>query len=105
MELAYKLTTWIEELQDDVEGIVYLEIRFAPQLHKKKGLDEEKIVKAVLKGMERGMKNNPSIKVSLILCAMVLGKASLNHEDNMKTIRVAKKFLQLFLYNMKILKD
>ena len=25
MELAYKLTTWIEELQDDVEGIVYLE--------------------------------------------------------------------------------
>ena len=75
------------------EGIVYLEIRFAPQLHKKKGLDEEKIVKAVLKGMERGMKNNSSIKVSLILCAMVLGKASLNHEDNMKTIRVAKKFL------------
>lgn len=25
MELAYKLTTWIEPLQDDVEGIVYLE--------------------------------------------------------------------------------
>ncbi|MEE1129937.1 MAG: DEAD/DEAH box helicase [Methanobrevibacter sp.] len=25
MELAYKLTTWIEDLQDDVEGIVYLE--------------------------------------------------------------------------------
>ena len=25
MELAYKLVTWIEELQEDVEGIVYLE--------------------------------------------------------------------------------
>ncbi len=25
MELAYKLTTWIEELQDDIEGVVYLE--------------------------------------------------------------------------------
>ena len=25
MELAYKLATWIEELQEDVEGIVYLE--------------------------------------------------------------------------------
>lgn len=25
MELAYKLVTWIDELQDDVEGIVYLE--------------------------------------------------------------------------------
>lgn len=25
MELAYKITTWIEEMQDDVEGIVYLE--------------------------------------------------------------------------------
>ena len=25
MELAYKLITWIEELQEDVEGIVYLE--------------------------------------------------------------------------------
>ena len=25
MDLAYKLTTWIEELQEDVEGIVYLE--------------------------------------------------------------------------------
>lgn len=25
MELAYKLTTWVEDLQEDVEGIVYLE--------------------------------------------------------------------------------
>ena len=25
MELAYKITTWVEELQEDVEGIVYLE--------------------------------------------------------------------------------
>ena len=25
MELAYKLTTWIEDLQEDIEGIVYLE--------------------------------------------------------------------------------
>jgi DNA helicase-2/ATP-dependent DNA helicase PcrA len=25
MELAYKLTTWVEDLQGDVEGIVYLE--------------------------------------------------------------------------------
>ncbi len=25
IELAYKLTTWIEELQDDIEGLVYLE--------------------------------------------------------------------------------
>ena len=25
MELAYKLTTWVEDLQDDVEGVVYLE--------------------------------------------------------------------------------
>ena len=25
MELAYKLTTWIEDLQEDVEGVVYLE--------------------------------------------------------------------------------
>lgn len=87
-ECAYEVVALMAK-----QGVVYLEIRFAPQLHKKKGLDENKIVEAVLRGVKEGMENNPGIKAGVILCAMVLGEASLNHEDNIKTIRTAKEFL------------
>lgn len=67
------------------ENIVYIELRFAPMFHTKKGLTYEEIVESVLKGL----KSNPKIKTNLILCMM----RGLPKENNLKTIEVAEKYL------------
>ena len=67
------------------ENIVYIELRFAPMFHTKKGLTYEEIVESVLKGL----KSNPKIKTNLILCMM----RGFPKENNLKTIEVAEKYL------------
>ena len=63
-----------EDLQAD--GVVYFETRFAPVFHTKKGLTNEHIVTAVLKGLERGRRDF-HIPSGLIICAMRNMKVSL----------------------------
>jgi adenosine deaminase len=59
-----------EMLEDmKLDGVSYVEIRFAPVFHTDKGLHWEEIVKAVLKGLERGEREF-GIKARLIICAM-----------------------------------
>ena len=55
------------DMKDD--GVVYLETRFAPVFHRDKGLHNETIVRAVLRGLERGKKDF-GVHYGLILCAM-----------------------------------
>jgi adenosine deaminase len=57
----------LEDMKKD--GVVYIETRFAPVLHTQKGLDTHKVVKAVLKGLERG-KRDFGVHYGLIICAM-----------------------------------
>ncbi len=57
----------LEDMRSD--GVVYLETRFAPVLHTQQGLDTHKVVKAVLKGLERGKKDF-GVTYGLIICAM-----------------------------------
>ncbi|HTY10295.1 MAG TPA: adenosine deaminase [Bacteroidota bacterium] len=57
----------LEDMKRD--GIVYLETRFAPVFHRQKGLHNETIVKAVLRGLERGKKDF-GVEYGLIICAM-----------------------------------
>ena len=57
----------LEDMKND--GVVYLETRFAPVFHQKKGLHNETIVKAVLRGLERGNKDF-GVDYGLIICAM-----------------------------------
>ena len=57
----------LEDMKKD--GVVYVESRFAPVLHQMKGLHPEKIIAAVLKGLERG-KTDFGVHYGLILCAM-----------------------------------
>src|ERR1044071_7115912 len=46
-----------ETLEDmKADGVVYVETRFAPVLHQLKGLHLEKVVAAVLRGLDRGKK-------------------------------------------------
>src|ERR1700676_1223090 len=56
-----------EDLSRD--GIVYFETRFAPVFHTQKGLSHQRIVSAVLKGLEHGRKDF-GIASGLIICAM-----------------------------------
>ena len=56
-----------EDLSQD--GIVYFESRFAPVFHTQKGLPHQRIVAAVLKGLEQGRKDF-GISSGLIICAM-----------------------------------
>jgi adenosine deaminase len=62
--VAYEM---MEDMKND--GVVYVETRFAPMFHIDKGLHTETVVRAVLRGLERG-KNDFGVHYGLIICAM-----------------------------------
>ena len=76
----------------DKQGVVYAEIRFAPQLHTKKGLNQSEVVEAALVGLKQGLKDTALFRVNLILCCL-RGIGSL--ENNLETINIAKKYLTI----------
>jgi len=57
----------LEDMKKD--GVVYLESRFAPVFHTGKGLHTETVVRAVLRGFERGKKDF-GVDYGLLICAM-----------------------------------
>ena len=67
------------------QGVIYAEIRFAPQLHCEKGLTQREAVEAVIKGLSRS-----TLKTGLILCCM-RGKGI--EEKNLETAALAKEYL------------
>ena len=67
------------------QGLMYTEIRFAPQLHINKGLTQKEVVEAAIDGL----KSSP-IPSGLILCCM---RGEDNKALNIETVRVAKEFL------------
>lgn len=71
------------------QGLKYAEIRFAPQLHLKKGLTQDEVIQAVLKGQEKAM-HDFDIKSQVILCCM---RGDTNHDLNLETVKLAKGYL------------
>jgi len=67
------------------QGLLYAEIRFAPQLHTRKGLTQEQVVEAAVEGLRRS-----DFRSNLILCCM---RGDDNKEENLENVRVAKKYL------------
>src|SRR5512142_1989122 len=63
-----------EDLADD--GIVYAEVRFAPELHTERGLSLDEVVEAVLDGFRQGGEGR-GITVSALLTAMRTAARSL----------------------------
>ncbi len=51
------------------ENVAYMEVRFAPLLHSRNGLNPRRVVEAVLSGMRRAEEEFP-IRTGLILCGM-----------------------------------
>jgi len=62
--VAYEM---LEDMKND--GVVYVETRFAPLLHTRKGLHTENVMRAVIRGLERGKKDF-AVECGLILCAL-----------------------------------
>ena len=81
--------TTIKRARD--EGLFYVEIRFAPQLHTQKGLTQRDAVEAVLEGVRKAAVDFPEIKVGIILCCMI--ELYENHEENMETVRLTEEYL------------
>lgn len=73
----------LEKCKND--GCVYVEIRYAPQLHTDKGLCQEDAIQAAIEGLKRS-----DMRANLILCCM---RAKDNHEANLETVRLAGKYL------------
>lgn len=85
--LEYAVYELLKELKS--QGLCYVEIRFAPQLHMQRGLTQEKVVAAAIKGLNRG-KEDFLIEAQLILCCM---RGDTNYVQNQETVDVAKEFL------------
>src|SRR6201996_6366268 len=75
-----------EDLADD--GIVYAEVRFAPELHTELGLTLDEVVRAVLDGFRDGSEDG-RIKVRALLTAMrtaarsqEIAELAVRHRDN-----------------------
>ena len=73
----------LSEMERD--GVIYAELRFAPQLHTQKGMPQETAIQAAL----RGLKKSP-IPGNLILCCM---RGDSNQKENLETLELAKKYL------------
>ncbi len=67
------------------QNVIYVEVRFAPQFHTKKGLTQDEVVKILIDA-----KNKVELKSNLILCCM---RGSDNMNENYETLEVAKKYL------------
>ena len=66
-------------------GVIYAEIRFAPQFHTDKGMTQEDAILAALDGLKK-----TDLKANLILCCM---RGEGNEEANDETVELAKKYL------------
>ena len=87
LQTADAISESVERLCNELkaQGLVYAEIRFAPQLHLQKGLTQEDVVLAAIAGLNRS-----SFFATLILCCM---RGADNREANIETVRLVEKYL------------
>jgi len=85
LQTEAKLERCARELAEDsaAEGIDYLEVRWAPRLHLLDGLGIERVIAAVVAGLE-----SAPIRAVAIVCAM----RQHSPEDNLELARVAGRF-------------
>lgn len=71
------------------QGVVYAEIRFAPEVHCAGGLTQDQVIAAAVAGLEQGMQAFP-IRAQLICCCM---RGPEYHDRNLETVRTAAHWL------------
>jgi adenosine deaminase len=84
MQTPESLARVARELVEDfaVDGVIYGEVRFAPQLHRCQGLTLQQVLDAVHQGMAQGQKDF-NVRTGLILCC-------LRHEPAELSLEIAK---------------
>lgn len=98
MQTKHDLETIVFDLLTELksQGLVYAEIRFAPQLHTKKGLTQREVIASAIGGVKKFYqrqkedKDHPELHAGLILCLM---RFAHNNIENMETVELAKEFL------------
>lgn len=70
-------------------GLLYAEIRFAPQLHTAQGLSQLQVVQAALSGLHNAGWRGP-VRPQLILCGM---RGDENASQNLETFEIAAHYL------------
>ena len=95
MQTAEGLTRVTRELVErlEAEGLIYAELRFAPQYHLNGGLTQEDAVIAAIEGLNQGLANCKTLKAGLILCTMNHCNPAENHAENIETVHLTKKYL------------
>ena len=75
------------ELCEDwvADGVVHGEVRFAPQLHERRGMTRLEAIEAVHRGLERARLQFPTLGTSLIVCCL----RHLDPEINEEVVEVA----------------
>ena len=81
----------VERLES--QGLIYAELRFAPQYHLNGGMTQEDAVVAAIDGLIQGLKTCATLKAGLILCTMNHCDPADNHRENIETVHLAKKYL------------
>ena len=78
----------VKNLENELalQGVIYAEIRFAPQLHTSECLTQDEVVRAAIEGL-----NSSKLRSNLILCCI---RGNNNQDENMETVRIAKKYLE-----------
>lgn len=87
LQRADAIAKSVENLASELkaQGLLYAEIRFAPQLHTELGLSQREVVAAAVEGLKQsGFQGN------LILCCM---RGDRNEKENLETVTVAAEFL------------
>ncbi len=91
-DLADSIYYLAEHLND--LGVLYAEVRFAPQQHQLAGLTQKEVIEAVVEGMKRAEKDFPEVTLRLINCLMHKGKdADFNMKENMETVEATRETL------------
>jgi adenosine deaminase len=81
--ISESVTSLCRELSE--QGLVYAEIRFAPQLHCRRGMTQHDVVRAAVDGLKRSQ-----FRAALILCCM---RGDNNRAENIETVNTAAEFL------------
>lgn len=74
------------------QGLIYSEIRFAPQQHCRKGCTQRQVSEAVVRGVKKAEKEF-NIHGGVLLCAMTYQNVNDNQAENMETVKVAGELL------------
>jgi adenosine deaminase len=90
MQTEYALERAAFELAEDAhrENVLYMEVRYSPMLHTRRGLKLTRVVEAVLQGLSRAMETY-GIRANVILCGIRNISADLSYQ--MAELAVAYK--------------